>query len=141
MSLTRALHTAHSGLSTAGYRADVAAGNIANANTPGYVRREAVITERIGGNFSDGVYVSAIDRAQDIGISRLRRESDASYGRAIIVSDTYTELNAELGEPGSPFSLFATIETLESSFRDLATTPESSALQNAVLGASKDLIN
>ena len=137
MSLTRALSSANSGLVASGLRADIAAGNVANASTPGYVRREVVTSENVG----NGVRVASIDRQQDLALSRLRRDSDASFGRANILAQTYNQLNAELGTPGDEFGLFASYESLESNFRELASTPESSALQNSVLASATDIIN
>ncbi len=141
MSLTRALTSAQSGLAATSLRADIAAGNIANANTAGYVRRELIISENVAGNRGNGVRITGVERHQDIGMSRLRRESDASFGRADIVAAAYTNINSQLGEPGDAFSLFTAMESLESSLRELATTPESSALQNSVVGAGRDLVN
>ena len=141
MSLTRALSNAHSGLATSGLRADIAAGNVANASTPGYVRREVVTSENVAGSVGNGVQVAGIERQQDLALSRLRRDSDASFGRANILAQTYNQLNADLGAPGDEFGLFASYESLESNFRELASTPESSALQNAVLASTQDLVN
>ena len=141
MSLTRALSNAQSGLAVSGLRADIAAGNVANASTPGYVRREVVTAEKVTGNVGNGVRVSSIERQQDLALTRLRRDSDASFGRATILAQTYNQLNAELGAPGDEFGLFASYESLESNFRELANTPESPALQNAVLASTADLVN
>lgn len=141
MSLSRALSNAYSGLASSGYRADIAAGNVANASTPGYVRREVITSENIAGNRGNGVRVSGVVRHQDFPLTRLRRESDASFGRANILANTYNQLNRELGAPGDEYGLFASFESLESNFRELASTPESPALQNAVLAASTELVN
>ena len=141
MSLTQALSNAYSGLASSGLRADIAANNVANASTLGYVRRDVITSESIVGNIGNGVTVTGINRNQDIELSRLRRDSDAAFGRANILSETYNQLNRELGEPGDEFGLFASYESLESDLRDLATTPESSALQNAVLGSTTELVD
>ena len=141
MTLSRALSNAYSGLTSSAFRADIAAGNVANAATPGYVRREVVTSENIVGNRGNGVRISGITRHQDMPLSRLRRESDASYGRASILASTYNQLNRELGVPGDNYGLFTAFESLEANFRELATTPESSALQNAALASSTELVN
>jgi flagellar hook-associated protein 1 FlgK len=140
MSLTRALSNANSGLAASAFRADIAAGNIANASTAGYVRREVVTTENRVGGQGNGVRVASVERQQDFALSALRRDADASFGRANIIANTYNEINRELGEPGEDYGLFASFESLEANFRDLAATPESPALQNAVLSASTELV-
>ena len=66
MSLTQALNTALSGLNVAQTSVSVVAGNIANAQTPGYVRKVAVLTENsVGTDRRFGVQVTAINRVLD----------------------------------------------------------------------------
>ena len=86
MSLTQALSSANSGLASSSRRADVAASNIANASTPGYVRRSVVTSENVSGSQGNGVRVSAIERAQDMAISRLRRDADSAAGRSSVMA-------------------------------------------------------
>jgi len=52
MSLTRALNSAYSGLSSSSYRADIASSNIANANSPDYVRRSVITAENTVGVYA-----------------------------------------------------------------------------------------
>jgi len=141
MSLTRALSNAYSGLASSGFRAEITANNVANASTPGYVRREVITSENVVGGQGNGVTVSGVERQQDFALSRLRREADASFGRANVLASAYNQLSSELGEPGDDYGLFASIESLESAFKDLATTPESAALQNAALASTTELVN
>lgn len=139
MTLSRALSNAYSGLSNSAFRADITASNIANATTPGYVRRTAVSAENVTGGVGNGVRTIGVERHQDIGVSRLRRDADASVGRADILARNYVNFEREIGEPGDSNSLFGGYAALETSLRDLAATPESPALQNAVLVAGTEL--
>ena len=136
MSLTRALSNAYSGLVHTSRNADVTANNIANAQTPGYVSRQLVSQERVTGNQGNGVGVSTIERSQDQALSRLRRDADASAGRASVIASATQTLNQEIGEPGSAFGLFASLENLEASLQQFAVTPESAALQTSVITAA-----
>ena len=139
MSLTRALSNAYSGLSNSAFRADVTANNIANASTPGYVRRSVISAESVAGGVGNGVRTVGVERSQDVGVSRLRRDADASLGRADILANSYVSFEREIGVPGESNSLFAGYAALETSLRDLAATPESPALQNSVLVAGTEL--
>jgi len=76
MSLTRALSNAYSGLFHSSRSADVTSNNIANAQTPGYVRREVIAQERVTGSEGNGVATGSIERAQDLALSRTRRDAD-----------------------------------------------------------------
>lgn len=141
MTLTSALANANSGLRATSYRANIAAENVANANTPGYVRREAISSELVVGGRGSGVTIAGVERHQDFAVTGLRRDADASLNRASIVSDTYNQLNVQLGTPDSDIGLFASFQGLEESIRELATTPESPALQASLLSASNDLVD
>lgn len=141
MSLSRAMGTAYTGLAANSIRADLAAGNIANATTPGYVRREAVVSENVSAGRGSGVRVAGVQRHQDIGLSNARREADSAFGRANILAQTYNQLNRDFGSPGEDFGVFNSFETFESSLRELASTPETPALQNSALAAARGLVN
>ncbi|PHR91190.1 MAG: flagellar hook-associated protein FlgK [Robiginitomaculum sp.] len=130
MTLNSALASASSGLAATSRRADLTASNIANASTPGYVRRELVTEERVVGGRGQGVTVVGVNRAQDMALSRDRRDASGSAARADIISQAYTQLNREMGEPGDTYGLFASYQNVETSLRDLAVTPESLAYQN-----------
>ncbi len=138
MSLTRALSNANSGLSASSLRADIAASNISNASTPGYVRREVVAQERVTDGSGNGVKISSVQRAQDFALSRLRRDADSAAGRSEVVANAYQALNTEIGLPGSGYGLFSSIENLEASFKTLQATPESAAYQSAVVAAANE---
>jgi len=139
MTLSRAIGNAYSGLSNSAYRADVTASNIANASTPGYVRRSAISVESVVGGYGNGVRTAGVERHQDVGVSRLRREADGSAARADVLAGAYSLIDRELGVPGESNSLFSGFSALETSLRELASTPESPALQNSVLVASTEL--
>ncbi len=139
MTLTSALAAANSGLATTSKRADIAAGNIANASTPGYVRRSLLVGEIILNGQGQGARVLGVERAQDTGLTRERRQAGASSARADIIASSYTELNRELGAPGDNTGLFAAYQTAETALRELSVTPESPALQNAGVNALNGL--
>ncbi len=139
MTLTSALAAANSGLATASKRADITAGNIANASTPGYVRRSLRVGEITLNGQGQGSRVLGVDRAQDIGLTRERRQAGASTARADIIARSYTELSRELGAPQDEYGLFSAYQTAETALRDLSVTPESPALQNAAANAINGL--
>ena len=139
MTLTRALSNANTGLAAAAFRADVAANNIANANTPGYVRRTAVLAENVTAGQGNGVRTVGVSRSQDLALSAERRQAEASAGRADILSRAYTELNQALGEPDDPNGLFSSYQGFETALRELSLTPESVALQNTLFVATDQL--
>lgn len=141
MSLTRALAAANTGLRANSYRADIAAGNVANANTPGYVRREVISSELTVGGQGNGVQISGVQRYQDYAVTALRRDADSSLARSSIVTQSFNQLNIELGTPESEFGLFAAFQDFETTMKEFAATPESPVLQDSVLNASANLVD
>lgn len=129
MTLSNALTNAYSGLAASSLRANVTANNIANANTPGYVRRDVALGENRVAGQGNGVIVNGITRAQDLALSHERRQAEASTGRADIIARSLNEINAALGEPEDGFGLFASYQNLEQALQALTVTPESPALQ------------
>ena len=81
MSLSQALATAVSGLHAAQAGLSITAANVANAETPGYVRKTAVQVTTAAGDLGVGVRTAAISRELDQYVQRqLRVEtSGASY--------------------------------------------------------------
>ncbi|RKQ72163.1 flagellar hook-associated protein 1 FlgK [Litorimonas taeanensis] len=140
MSLTSALSNANSGLIQSGIRADVAASNIANASNPNYAKREVVSEANVTANGGTGVRVSAIERAQDLAVSRLKRDANAAVGRTDVIANAYSTLTNEIGEPGSGYGLFASLEAFEADLKTLEATPESSALQNAAIASANETV-
>ena len=141
MTLTRAIANANSGLAAASLRAEIAANNVANASTPGYVRRTVDLAEsRLGGS-GTGVVVSGVIRTENPALTAERRQAESSAGRADIISQAFTELNRVLGEPDDTTGLFNSYQRFETAMRELTVTPESPALQNALYGATADVVS
>ena len=139
MPLSSALSSANSGLATTSRRAEIAAGNIANASTPGYVRRSLQVGEIVLNGQGQGARILGVDRAEDAGLTHERRQAGASAARANIIARSYADFNRELGTPGDGYGLFASYQNVETALRELSVTPESPALQNGAANALSSL--
>ncbi|MEM9705819.1 MAG: flagellar hook-associated protein FlgK [Pseudomonadota bacterium] len=138
--ISTALSNAVSGLSAASRRADIVAGNIANALTPGYSRRDLSVSEQVRGGAGGGVQVDGVTRSNDPVLTGQRRRAEGVSVGDEIAARTYADFNTALGEPDEPFSLFAQYANFERGLRDLAETPESAPLQNAAVDNANALI-
>ena len=135
MTISRALSNATSGLSATALRASIASNNVANANNPGYARRDLSVAERAYG----GVIASGVNRAQDLVLTADRRIAEASFTRADVTANSRIQFSQALGDPETGYGLFSVFQNFESTLTDLSVTPESAALQNALLLAGNDL--
>ncbi len=140
MGLTSAISNANSGLSAASRRAGLVSSNIANALTPGYVRRDLSVSENVAGGIGAGVKVSGVSRAIDPAITNDRRVADGMAQRDQLISTAYATLSNALGDPADPYSLFAQYESFETALRSLSQTPESQPMQSQVLDAANALV-
>ena len=122
------------------YGLDVAGQNIANVNTPGYVRRSALLVETPppdpqtpgGGVDVLGVVASRAPLVE----ARLRYERPAA-NREAAVADQLAVIEAGLGQPGA--SLDATLAQFYNTYATLAQSPTSSTARQQVIVQGQSL--
>jgi len=111
MSVNQALSTALAGINTTKQALSVVAGNVANANTPGYVEESVNQTETATpGQAGAGVEVVGINRNLNTLLqSQLWTEtSGGSY--ADTTAQLYQQLQQVYGTPGSSTSSFIPVQ-------------------------------
>ncbi|MGF1446933.1 MAG: flagellar hook-associated protein FlgK [Pikeienuella sp.] len=139
MSIANALNNALSGLRANGRQADVTAGNLANALTPGYGRQEVDLVSAVSGGQGTGVKVAGITRVLDIELSSARRMADGELADATAKADALRKLETEFGSLGGVPGLAARLASFEGALRDLAETPENAPAQVSAAEAASDL--
>jgi flagellar hook-associated protein 1 len=140
MSLSQALSVALAGIHVTQQGLSVIAGNVANANTPGYVDQTVTSVEvTSGGSAGSGVDSSGINRNLDALLqSQLWTESSGgSY--ADTAARLYQQLQPIYGTPGSSSSFDAVFNNFTGALQALATNPSSYSGQVAVIGAAQAL--
>src|SRR5262245_18562362 len=101
MSLTQALATAVAGLRTSQASLSLVGGNVANAETPGYVRKTAAQVETAAGQFGISVRIDAINRVLDQYIQRQLQVETSGASYADLRAQFYDRLQRVYGVPGS----------------------------------------
>ena len=140
MSLSQALSVALAGIHVTQQGLSVIAGNVANANTPGYVDETVTPVEvAAGGSGGSSVDSSGINRNLNALLqSQLWTESSGgSY--ADTAAQLYQQLQPIYGTPGSSSSFDAVYNNFTSALQALATSPSSYSSQSAVIGAAQAL--
>ena len=140
MSLSSAIHAARSGLQINGLRADNVATNVANATTPGYVRRSVILSETLVGGTSTGVRATGIARSQDFALTAQRRGLSSDLAQANVASSAWLSISTRLGDATGSSGLFQTFANFESSLANAATSPESGTDALAVLSSARAII-
>lgn len=139
MSLTQALSTAVNGLRVNQAGLSLVASNVANAETPGYVRKTAAQITTIAGREGVGVRIASINRELDQYIQRQMRVESSGAAYAGQRAELYARLQSVYGTPGSTSTLENLYNSFMNSLQALATTPESSAARNSVISAAQVL--
>src|SRR4051794_40941196 len=101
MGLGQALSAAVSGLRVTQSNLALVASNIANAETPGYVRKSASQVANASGDVTIGVRLSSISRELDQYLQRQLRTETAGGGYASTRADYFQRLKAVFGKPGA----------------------------------------
>ena len=140
MGLSQALSAALGGITVTQQGMSVIAGNVANANTTGYVEETTSPVETAGsGDGGTGVDVGSINRNLNTLLqSQLWTESSGgSY--ADTASQLYQQLQQVYGTPGSSTSFDAIYNNFTSALQGLSTSPSSYSAQAAVVSAAQSL--
>lgn len=138
MSLSQAISAALSGLRVTQAGVGLVADNVANAETPGFVRKSLLQTATASGG-SGGVRVVGIVRELDLFIQRQLRAELAGASYANSLSNYYARVDQIYGRPGGLNALDTLFNNFSNSLRSLATSPESIANRTQVLNEASVL--
>jgi flagellar hook-associated protein 1 FlgK len=132
---------------------DVTSHNIANANTPGYSRQEAVLEPTAaydvrtgaligggGGQIGTGVDVATYNRIRDAFLDLQYRAQNMSLGQAQTTADNLSQVEAGLDEP-SDTGINAQLGKFWSAWGDVANAPEGLATRQALVAQAGVLVS
>lgn len=139
MSIAQALNSATSGLKVTQSAMALVASNVANAQTPGYVRKLLETTSVAGNNVSNTVRVAAVHRELDEYLQKQLRVESAGGAYADLRATFYQRLQAIYGDPNSSSSLESVFTNFTNSVQTLVTSPDSAAARSMVLSGSQVL--
>lgn len=137
MSLTSALNAATSGLRTTQTLSRVAADNVSNAMTPGYVRRRGMVITP--GNGVGGSLVSEIRREVNASLQRMSRLEGSKMARYQAVQEGLSSYTAFLGQPGDGTSPADKFSAFQNSLTTLVNMPSSNGAQSSAVLAAEEL--
>ena len=138
MSLSGALNSATAGLHTTQGQSRIAADNVSNAMTPGYVRREAVLVTASGGQ--GGAVISEVRREVDATLHRMSRLENSRMTQYQSIQEGLTTYTAYLGQPGDGTSPADRFNDFQNSLTTLVNMPSSNGAQTSVALAAEDLV-
>jgi len=141
MSLSVALNTATSGLQAAQAGLRAVSDNIANVNTPGYVRKTVDQQQLVANGVGMGVKISGVKRVTDqyLQMASLTAGSDASRWSA--VSQYLDNAQGLFGNPSGDNFFFSRLDDIWSSFAAAADDPSSSLSRSQAISNVEDFLS
>lgn len=140
MSLTATLRTASSGLQAAQASLRTVSDNIANVNTPGYVRKAVNQESLVVDGAGMGVKISGVRRVTDqyLQLASLTASSDAKRWDA--VSQYLDNAQSLFGDPGNEGFFFNRLDKIFAGFAAVADDPSSTLLRGQALSNVEDFL-
>jgi flagellar hook-associated protein 1 FlgK len=134
------LKTASSGMNAAQVNLRTTSDNIANVNTPGYVRKQVDQAPLVVGGMGMGVEISGVKRVTDqyLQLATLSSSSDASRWDA--VSQYMDNAQSLFGDPGKDSFYFKRLDDIFAAFAKAADDPSSSLLRSQAISNVEDFL-
>lgn len=143
MSLFASIQQSSNALSVAQLGLNVTGNNIANANTPGYIRQE-LIQSTASGYRAGGVILGAGVRAAgvvqkiDNYLTERLRETGSALASSEALGEIYDQIEASFGELGNN-DLSSQLSSFSNSIQDVLNQPGNDALRRLVVERGKTL--
>jgi flagellar hook-associated protein 1 len=139
MGLSSALATAMSGLRANQVALSITSGNVANAQTPGYVTETPNQIEVATGNTGTSVQVTGVNRQLDLYVQSQLRTETSGGGYADQMANILGQLQSVYSTPGGDGTLETTYNNFTTSLQALSTSQGSASAQIAALGSAQSL--
>jgi flagellar hook-associated protein 1 len=139
MGLSSALASAMSGLRANQAALSITSSNVANAQTPGYVRQSVNQIELASGGPGSSAQVTGVNRELDLFIQGQLRTETGGGGFANQTANILGQLQNLYGTPGSAGTLETALNNLTTSLQALSTSSSGLSAQTTALGAAQAL--
>lgn len=141
MSLNLIMNTATSGLHTAQTQLRVVSDNVANVNTPGYVRKIADQVSLSSQGMGAGVEVARIRLATDRFLQAASFNAGAEAARQGARYELYDRIQELFGDPGGDSGFFSQVDGVFAAFSGVAENAASSPLRQEALFKTQALFD
>jgi flagellar hook-associated protein 1 FlgK len=139
MSLNDALSIAMSGLRANQAAMALVSSNVANAQTPGYVRKSIDQVTSNSGSYGANVSIVGVNRELDQYIQAQLRTETSGAGYASLKSSFLQQLQSMYGNPGSTGTLENAFNGLTTAVQALSTSADSQSARIGVVNAASVL--
>jgi flagellar hook-associated protein 1 FlgK len=138
MGLSTSLNTAVAGLNATQIGIGVVSQNVANADKPGYVRRQVSTVDSLAGN-TVGTHTTAVQRLLDVIVQRQLWQETSGAAYTATRADALSSLDRLYGAPGSTTALDSVYNRFTGALQALQNDPSSYSLRTGVIDAANEL--
>ncbi|QWG25161.1 flagellar hook-associated protein FlgK [Bradyrhizobium sediminis] len=139
MSLSQALSIAMSGLRANQLGLSLTSSNVANSDTPGYIRKTVNQVQTVSGAIGAGVTVTGVNRELDLYLQQQIRTEQSGASYADLRSSILSSLQSIYGAPGNTGTLETAFNKLVTAVQALSTSSDSQSARIGVLNAAQSL--
>ena len=139
MSLSQALATAMAGLRVNQLGLSLVSSNVANAQTPDYVRKTLNQVQTVSGSIGASVDVIGVNRELDLYLQQQIRTEQSGASFADLQSSILTSLQSIYGTPGGSGTLETALNGLTTAVQALSTSSDSQSTRLGVINAAQSL--
>ncbi len=139
MSLSQALSIAMSGLRANQLALSLTSSNVANSDTPGYIRKTVNQIQTSSGSIGAGVSVTGVNRELDLYLQQQIRTEQSGASYADLRSSILSSLQSIYGTPGGTGTLETAFNSLVTAVQGLSTSSDSQSARIGVLNAAQSL--
>ena len=136
MSLTGTLNTVQAGLQVTQAALGIVGANVANAQTPGYVRK-TLTQESTAAGTSISVRTASIDRELDTLVQSQLRQASSGGSYADKLDSLYQQLHTLYGAPGAATSLDTVYNNFTTAMQALSVSPSSISAQSGAANSAQ----
>jgi flagellar hook-associated protein 1 FlgK len=140
MSLSGILNSASSGLMASQTALRTVSDNIANVNTPGYVRKAVHQQQLVVDGMGAGVQILSVDRVADQYLQLASLTAGSEAGRWSAYSQYLDNAQGLFGNPSSDSFFFKGLDDVYGAFAVAANDPSSSLQRSQVLSSMEDFV-
>ena len=137
MSLSQALAAAISGLRVNQSSLALVAANVANADTPGYIRKTVNQVAIAGNETGISVNINGVQRQLDQYVQRQLRVENSGASYADTRAQIYQQLQDIFGQPGGANSLETGYNNFTTALQSLTTSPDDPAARSGVISTAQ----
>src|SRR3984893_621543 len=137
MSLSDALSIAMSGLRANQAAMSLVSSNVANAETPGYVRKTVDQVATNTGSTGSGVNINGVNREMDQYVQAQLRTETPGASFVSLKSDFRKQLQGLYGDPNATGTLESSFNALNTAVQALGTSPDSASARIGVINAGQ----